>query len=157
MDFNPNKPHLKLEHGLYYDSIKRYQNVFGKKQIKIIIFEEFIRNIKNSLEEILKFLNISYPLNDFQNIIHNPYRGVRGGKIVNYFRSNKISRKIIPKIILPPIRIYLREKIILKEQSKPKLDSNDKEVLFNYYKDDVKKVENLLGRKLPWNNFKKNN
>jgi len=153
MDFNPNKPHLKLEHGLYYDSIKRYQNVFGKKQIKIIIFEEFIRNVKDSLEEILKFLNVSYPSHDFQNIIHNPYRGARGGKIVQKIRAGKTLRPIVKTLLSPSLRKSLRAKFIIKKMPKPKMNQDDRDFLVKFYREDVQKVETLLGRKLPWPNF----
>ena len=46
------KPHLYLEAGLYSESVKRYLEIFGPKQVKIIIFEEFVKNPKFFLEQI---------------------------------------------------------------------------------------------------------
>ena len=66
---------------------------------------------------------------------------------------NKKIVGLAKKYLASSTRKILKEKILTTRPGKPKMDSNDKEVLFNYYKDDVKKVEDLLGRKLPWRNF----
>ncbi len=55
---DPTEPNIHLESGLYSSGVKKHLNIFGENQVKIIIFEEFIKNTKGTVEEILKFLNI---------------------------------------------------------------------------------------------------
>ena len=45
-----------LESGLYCEQVKRYLDKFGLKQVKVLIFDEFIKNQKATLEEVLEFL-----------------------------------------------------------------------------------------------------
>lgn len=101
-----------LKRSLYYEDVKRYLDIFGKDSVKIIIFEDFIQNRKETLLEILNFLNIKSPYFEFKEEIHNP---------------NPTS------------------KIILK--------TTDKQILHDFFFDDVKKLERLLNKKLPWLNF----
>lgn len=151
--FNHNQHRLKLEHGLYFNDIRRYQEIFGKNQVTILIFEEFIKNKKESIEKVLKFLGINHDVNYLETKSHNPYRGIRGERIINYLNTNNTRKRIIQKIIPINVRRSLREKIFTKQQSKPEMAPSDREVLINYYREDVEKLQNFLGRKLPWPNF----
>ena len=43
---------------LYADNVKKYIKVFGEENIKVIFFEELIKNQKKVIQEILEWLNI---------------------------------------------------------------------------------------------------
>ena len=62
-----------LYDGMYSEYVKRYLDTFGHKKIKIIVFEEFIKDTKKIIIEILKFLNVNASVPDFDQKIHNPY------------------------------------------------------------------------------------
>jgi len=146
---------LFLYHGLYYENMKRYLDVFGRNNVSIIIFEEFIKNEKATIENILKFLNIKNDLKNFGPDVYNKYGVVRNPIAQKILQSKKI-RRVSEKLISPPKRRMLKEKFILKEEEKPIMEENEKKLLINYYHDDVQKLKNLLGRKLPWKNFQNN-
>jgi len=44
-------------------------------------------------------------------------------------------------------RRFVRDNFILKNQQKPKMDDGDRNMLVNFYWDDVKKLEEILGLK----------
>jgi len=148
IDFS--KPHMRLEAGKYSKCVRRYLDTFGADQVKIIIFEEWIKNPKKVVEEILKFLDINEGLDHFFAEDHNPYM-VNRWKFVPRFLRNPIvtrMREIIPISLKQQIR-----KLLEKKAKKPKMDESDREFLKKYYKDDVEKLKNILGRNLPWPNF----
>jgi len=146
------KPHCRLDYGFYSESVKRYLKVFGSNQVKIIIFEEFIQNSKATIEEILHFLDLNYSLDNFDDKIHNPYQGPRGS-VAQYFLTSKTASKILKKILPSSTRRTIRERILVGKKPKPEMDSQDIQTLVKFYEEDVKKLETLLGRKLPWKNF----
>jgi len=146
-------PNHFLKYGIYSESVKRYLDYFGEKKIKIIIFEEFVKNKKLMLEEILRFLEKNHDINYLENKVHNPYRELRGSRIINYLRTNESQKKIIQKISPKTFRNTIKEKIFYKQQQKPEMNQRDREVLKNYYREDVEKLQNFLERKLPWPNF----
>jgi len=144
-----------LESGLYYSQVKRFIDTFGPKQVKILIFEEFIKDPKAVIKEILKFLQVDNELPENFEKIYNPYSAPRGKisqKIVSSKKISKISDQLIPK----SLKWKLKEKIILKKQKRPDITNEESIILENYYREDVKKLQNLLKRNLPWKWIEKN-
>jgi len=142
----------RLKSGLYSESVKRYLEIFGPKQVKIIIFEEFIKNPKFFLEQIIKFLELSSSFVKFEDEPHNAFSEYRG-KISKKILTNSKITKIGVKIISPSIRKFLRFKLLEKRINKPKMETNERQFLIKFYRDDVNKLKEILGRELPWSNF----
>jgi len=149
------RPNVVLRNGLYNECLKRFLDVFGTKQVKIIIFEEWILEPKNVVEEILQFLGINYKMNEFQNEVHNPYKPLRTprGSISKYFLNSETAKKMAKQIIPISGRKLLQKKILSKEKPKLEISKKDIEFLKEFYHEDVKKVQRLLGRNLAWKNF----
>ncbi len=148
---NPHQPGIKMDTGLYCEYIKKYLKVFGYEQVKIIIFEEFIKNEKETIEEILKFLELDETLSNFSAIKHNQY-GTSRGPIAQQIRNSKKIKRIA-RILMPESTRSTLANHILLDKSKPKMSENNRETLIKLYKGDVEQLKLLLGRKLPWKNF----
>ena len=41
----------------------------------------------------------------------------------------------------------------MKNEPKPKINLEERKILIDFYKEDVQKLEKLLGKKFPWKNF----
>ena len=144
-----------LESGLYYSQVKRFIDIFGPKQVKILIFEEFIKDPKAVIKEILEFLGVDYELPENFEKIYNPYsvpRGKISQKIVTSKKVSRISDQLIPK----SLKWKLKEKFVLKKQKRPDITNEESIILENYYREDVKKLQNLLKRNLLWEWIEKN-
>ena len=137
-----------FEMGLYSNQIKGYLDIFGSKQVKIFIFEEYTNDIKATLEEILEFLGLESII---QNSIYDVYNA---SFLPKQWARPLVRNKTISKLS----RIIIRnEKTLenlktkfLRENSKPLMVEEDKKFLQRLYERDVKKLQNILGRKLPW-------
>ncbi len=145
------KPHIGLETGFYFEGVKKYLKFFGDKQVKIIIFEEWTKNAKNTIKDILKFLevNTSY---DFDEVVRNPFT-VTSSTFSKKILWSKSIKKIADVALSNSIKKSLKEKFLQKNQSKPKMSSKDRELLIKLYRDDVEKLKKMLGLKLSWPNF----
>jgi len=142
---------IPLRHSLYAADVKRYLDIFGSKQVKIIIFEEFIKNIKNAMEEILRFLVITQDIShlEFQTA-YNQSIVSRSMMLKNLFRNNKVKK--VGKIFPTTSKRYFEEKF-LYSRNKPTMLKEDKENLVQFFSNDVKKLQTLLCRTIPWPNF----
>ena len=149
---NKSERHLQINEGMYSESVKRYLEVFGPQQVKIIIFEEWISNTKDTIEEILRFLGLDNSVINFKNTAHNQFIGLPG-PAAQIIITNSLVAKIAKKMVSQPTRKFLKHKFLLKKQPKPKMNEDEREVLVKFYYDDVKKLQTILGRKLPWPNF----
>ena len=152
LNYKNSKKYYALKHGLYSENVKRYLEIFGTCNVKIIIFEEWIKNPKKTVEEILKFLNLNQTLAQFNNSAHNEYKILRG-ETSKYIIKSKIISKIAKMITSKSQRNFLRHQILFKKSSKPEMTLEDRKILQNFYFDDVKNLEQVIGKKLPWKNF----
>ena len=141
--------HFTIEPGFYYESVKRYLDIFGHDQVKIIIFEEFVKNSRKTILEILNFLNVYSKPPENIDKIYNPYLEPRG-KLAYSIIRNKIVRKFAKKTLKQTTRFNIIKKFLSTEKEKPKLSLYEQEKLWEIYETDVIQLKKLLKRPLPW-------
>lgn len=117
-------------------SVNRYIDTFGKESVKVIIFEEFIQNPQETVQDILKFLGVDYVVEKFDAKIYNSAENPIGDKNL---LKNSMKKSF--------------GKYFDKTSAKPELLQEDRQILIDHFKDEVLTLENMLGRKLPWKNF----
>jgi len=135
--------------GMYSEQIKRFLDVFGKNQVRIIIFEEFIKEPKNTVKDILDFLEVDSPVPDIVENAFNPFSKPRSN-LAQLVLTSGFVRQISNKIITSSLRLKVKENLLLKRAEKPKLSKDDKNFLKNLFREDVKKVERIIDKTLPW-------
>ena len=146
---------LYVEFGMYYQQVKRYLDIFGRDQVKVLIFEEFVQHPIQSLNEILAFLGINYTVSAVKEQ-YNPYslpRGPLSRSVFAFFRWLRARNIKFYKllVLLPDTMVEsLPEKMLFKRAEKPKIEPKAVKFLQEIYHDDVLKLESLLGRSLPW-------
>lgn len=62
---------LYFHSGLFFQQVKRYFDTFGRQQVHVLIFEEFVKSPLEHVREILRFLDVD-PSFTPQTAIHNP-------------------------------------------------------------------------------------
>lgn len=141
----------------YYEKIKEYIDVFGKKNIKVIIFEDFIKEPQKTCQEIYKFIGVEDDKTINYNIHSNEGNRLPINKLsikINNFYYYKIYNKLILNKLPYISRTFckfiddfewFREKILSKKNRKTeKILPEDREILRDYYYNDIKKLSKLL-------------
>jgi len=153
---------LYVEFGMYFDQVKRYFDQFGKPNVKVIIFEEFISHPMDTVNEILEFLGIAFRTDEVVGK-YNAYSAPRGGiSIVPYvfFRWLRAKNPRLAMMILKLLPDYLTEilpeKLLFKKSDRPQIEDRAIEFLRGIYLEEVAKLETLLGRPVPWKTLKGN-
>jgi len=140
-----------LEAGFYSKHIRRFREVFEENQIKIIIFEEYIKNTSQTVNSILKFLGINEEMR-FSESAKGAYR-VPKNKISKILLNSKKFRNASRMLIPSVSRQKIGEKYFVDEGKKPPMLKVDRDYLKNIYESDVRELEEVLERKLPWDDF----
>jgi len=135
--------------GFYFEITKRYVQLFGQSQVKIIIFEEFVKNQKEFFREILRFLDVDSEIPKNIGKVYNQYLETRN-KLTRSIIRNKIIRKIAKNTLKQKTSYSIINKILSKEGKKPELTSEEKTKLWKIYQSDIIKLEEFLNRSLPW-------
>ena len=131
-----------LDHGLYAKAVKRYVNIFGTNKVKILIFEEFIKDPKKTIQDVLDFLGVKSepPQNVEQSF--NVY-AVPRGKFGLYIYRSKTLAELSKKIIPFSLKWKLKENLILKKEKKPVISKEDKVILESFYRNESKDLQSF--------------
>tara|TARA_B110001454_G_scaffold147202_1_gene136672 strand:+ start:118 stop:987 length:870 start_codon:yes stop_codon:yes gene_type:complete len=140
-----------LESGFYTKNIKRYQEIFGKENVKVIIFEDYIKNTIQNINSIFNFLGINDKIN-LNEQSKGSYR-VPKNFLAKSLLNNKNFRKVSTILIPTVMRQKLGDKYFLKQVKKPEMLENERNYLTELYNDEVNELEKFLGKKLPWKDF----
>ena len=149
---NPSQPIVPLRTGLYAAQLERYRAVFGDRRLKVLVFEEMMADVPGALREVLSFLDIDHSTDGFAERPQRQYSEARG-PLVRFLFGNRLISRTAESLVPYGLRKWVRNAILVREAAKPALDGDAREFLRAYYRDDVAKLERLLGRRLPWPNF----
>lgn len=135
--------------GLYAKQVKAYLENFS--QVLVLTQEEMQRAPKDVIDNVFDFLNIQdKDISIDTSIIHNP-SGTPKNLATRFLlsRSNPLSPVIreIAKALMPR---KVLEKVAAKNLKRDHISDEDRKVLSDYFKEDIKRLETLLGRKIPF-------
>lgn len=138
-----------IQKGFYSVQLKRYYNLFPKENIKVYLFEDVVKNPKETLKDIFKFLNvdenIEIDVSKKSNVSGTP-KGILGF-ILKKMRYYNLMPKFAISDYLPTFIISLLFKSVYKDTEK--LDSVlRKELTDKYYREEILKLEKLIDRDL---------
>lgn len=151
-------PHL--DQSFYADAVGRYIKIFGKRSVKVLIYEEFFEDIAESFSEVTKFLALT-TTSDFEFGKKHNASGKPRGKLAEWYSAIANNEGILqilyslPSPLQSAIRkIYDSSRTrLLLDKSKPEMKEETRAFLRDLYRDDVQKLEKILGRRLPWSDF----
>lgn len=152
--------HLYVELGLYAEQIGRYVESFGYKNIKVLIFEEFIKDPQIAVNDVLEFLGLE------------PYRPANIGMVYDpYVNSTNRRRSIslLSKTTDKANQIFKAATRLIGKDSQTDKDSRAQQILRTtyasavpedgrrylkeVYQKDVTNLISILGKSIPWPNF----
>ena len=143
---------MYLEMGRYHSQLKAYFAMFHGDQIKVVVTEEWTRNSAKSMDDIFDFLEVSTFEGDLSEETFNASKQIKNKGLLNVLRSEKI-KKSLSKILPEKAREKIKEQLFYKEAPKQEMDSEIYNRLKDYFKEDVKQTEELIGMDLSkkWN------
>lgn len=134
---------LYLEMGLYYEQVKVYLDYFEPQNIKIVIYEDWIKDINIQMNHIFDFLKLDV-CNDFDlNKKYNQTTAIKNRKIINFFRQRKI-KKALNRVLSDDIKDKIKKDFFSNTGSNEKLKTETFEDLKDYYIADIEKLEKLI-------------
>ncbi len=130
--------------GEYAAQLKRYCDIFDKKSILLIDYEDFKNDVTGTVNSAYSFLNISA---DFSVDINKKYNTftMPKNKFIRFVYSFVIIRNILsfifPKNIIKAVRL-----ILFTKDKKPKLLEETRNQLKHYFSNDVRLLGNLIDK-----------
>lgn len=144
-ELTPDASHVR--EGLYYKRLKRYFDLFPRDQIKIIIFEEFRKDPAKTMMELFDFIGVDKNFVPDTSIKHNP-AGIPKIRLLNrlFFHPTVIrtAKAVFPESLQGMLKQVQQQNL----KAPPKFPRDLRVKLLDVYREDICKVEELLGRDL---------
>lgn len=152
-----------VKEGYYGKNLQRFYDIFEDNQIKVILFEDFRSSPQEVMSSLYSFINVDLNFTPDMTIEYNQSGFVKNRKIdwllgrkgiIN--RSlKKVNSKFYAKLKSNATVYKGLLKIRNKNIERPKLSLDLKrKITHEFYIDDIKKLEQLLGRDLTtWYKF----
>ncbi len=148
-----NKIHYSyISRGYYTEQIKRFEDLFGESNVKIVLFDDLIKDTKQTVDETVNFLG----LNKFEfnyDVKSNPASEAKNKQLRDFiYKPNALKRiigKLIPSKKLKDYLMSALNKKNLKPAVTEKLESDFKKMIYQqYFVNEVESLETKLGVKL---------
>jgi Sulfotransferase family len=135
-----------LEFGHYHEQIKRYLIEFPRSQIHISFYEDLERAPGALVTELFAFLGVDQSfVADVSHRHHEPriVKLVGAAYFLKKWRIWPYLRNIAPRPLGPRLR-----SLMLRPRTSLEMEPADRKLLADYYYDDIRNLETLLGRDL---------
>ena len=151
-----------VERGRYAQLLQPFVNIFGSDAVHVLIYEELLADPERELGRLLAALNI--PFNSDEFLIYDRKldwgRPRSQGAYSLIYGVKNFSDSLAEKLNLYTYWSALKARYIKRYQrliaslsEKEEIDPGAKQYLTDNYRDDVKALEVMLGRTLPWGGF----
>ena len=147
-----------INRGMYLDQIMRYEQLFGKENVKVILFKDFIKSTPKVMEEVCNFIGV--PQFNFNiNIQSNRASESKSKWLRDFLYRPSLLKKILGKLLISQkMRDNVAQKLAkanLKPAKKERLDATiKKEIYHQYFKEEIEALEKMLQVDLSsWKNY----
>lgn len=132
----------------YDERLSKWIEIFGRENVKVVIFEEFKEDNEKVFKEILDFLEVDNTFKPDFKII-NPHQVIRNSFIrdLGFFMS-KHSPKFLKRFINSLIPVNTLFKYNIKEVKREELDEDLRRELLNEFMPNIKKFEKMINKDL---------
>lgn len=140
-----NNKRSRLYKGFYNDSILHWIKIFGKDNVKVVVYEEFKDNQQKVLNEIYDWLNL--PFSKINNWTPQKTGKIRFEKLFYFINSSTFIKSSLKIIFSKNNRIKIRSffyDILIRKKKKSDISISDKKKLLDIYRDDIFALEKLL-------------
>lgn len=131
--------------GEYHRHLERFYRLFGRTQIRAYLYEDLKESPQAMVKDLFGFLGVKdtfQPRLERHNVSGLP-RG-RAGRLYDRARRNPRVTKIAKQILPGHLRHRLRQRLLVR----PELPAEFRAGLVEFYRDDIKRLEDLILRDL---------
>ncbi len=133
--------------GFYHQQLQRYYERFDKSRIRVYLNEDMKKDAPGLLKDVFGFLDVDDGYAPDTSVTYNE-GGVPKRKMLNALLTRPSIFKRLLRPLMPAAAMKLYTKVKHSNLDKPPLDPEVRARLVALYRDDVLKLQDLIGRDL---------
>ncbi|SFI62199.1 sulfotransferase family protein [Olleya namhaensis] len=146
------------EHSLYFENCMKYINAFGNDNVKIVLFEDIIKNAESEVKSICNFLNVDanfIPKN--LNTVFNKGGVYKENKLTAFLLKPSGLKQMVLKLIGSKLankyKAYKESVLQKNTEAKPEIEAQTLVDLKAYFKQDIEQIKSLNVDITKWKYF----
>lgn len=144
-ELTPESSHVK--EGFYFKRMKRYFDIFPRRQIKVFIFEEFKKDPAKLVTELFDFVGVDTDFLPDTSTRYNPGGVPKNRRLNRLFYDPTLIRSA--KAILPERVLGVAKRVQQQNlKSPPSFPADLRSELLDLYREDILKLEDLIQKDL---------
>jgi len=137
---------------LFSAQVKRYVDVFGKENVRIILYEDFITNTEKVVSETLEFLGVKTKFQIDYHVI-NANKRIKWFYLHRVIKRPPLKLKKMVRVMLPfrSVRHFIMFNLLKWNIKKGKRDEMDPELnrkLKTFFRQDIDSLGKMIGKDL---------
>jgi hypothetical protein len=133
--------------GFYHEQLKRYYELFEPEQIRVYLYEDLDEDACGVMQDMFQFLGVNDTT--VPEILRHNVSGIPKSRTLQKFIQKPNSLKAVTKPLLPAkLRRRMRIKLQNRNLTKPPMPEGVHEELTEAYREDILKLQELIGRDL---------
>lgn len=138
--------------GCYFEQVRAYLNAFGRDGVCVMCFEEWTRELPEATQRLFDFLDVDSSFIPDTSVQYNA-TGVPRSSFSHVVMTSESAVRDIAKRLLPRgIRESFKNWYFEKGLARPPMNASVRQRLATAFKDDVRRLEDLLQRDFShWN------
>lgn len=141
-----------IDRGRYSDQLIRYYDIFGKSKVKVILFDDFISNLEETVTSIADFIGL--PTYDYNfDIKANSASEPKSTLLRDFIHKPNALKKSVGRLIpSQKFKDYFMDslnKTNLKTATKERFPEEDKKAIYEtFFKEELERLELILNLNL---------
>ena len=133
----------------YYSQVKAYIDAFGRENIHVILYEDLKQQPQATLQGIFRFLAVDEQFVPDVSQRHNVSLVPKNPSLQDFLRQPHIVKNLLKPLLPMGLHKKLKERVIRANMTRPpELDGAMRHRLVNEFREDIEKLQMLLGRDL---------
>lgn len=139
-----------LREGFYAEPLERYLDAFGSDRVHVLLVADLQADPEGTLRDLARFLDVDPdPMADVDfDLRFNPYGEARN-RLAGRLRKSLAVRDLARRVVPLRLRRWVDNHLLLETEEKPQLEPEARAILEEIYREEVQRVEEVLGRDLP--------
>lgn len=150
-----------LETAAYFQQVRRYLETFGRSSVKIILFDEFMKNTGAVYREVLDFVKVDSEISlelevvNANKVVKNDTlnRALRGKSLLGKFLTG-VGKKVLANENIKGRFKSAVNRINISTEKRPSIPEEDRKYILDNLEEDLSRLEELIDRDLStWKNL----
>jgi hypothetical protein len=134
--------------GLYSQQLERYYTLFGRDRLRVYLYDDFSRDPLPILRDLYAFLGVDPGFVPDVSMRPNQSYVPRSRRLGLALMRENAARRVARAVLPWPLRRRLRETLDRLNRTRPALDPVLRRELIALFRDDILRVQELIGRDL---------